>query len=659
MFSLALFALFIIIHRITENKYTLPLILSFVSVIAGAAYLECFNNNISSVTDYLTSAGTVTVTGEITEAGRATGTAYYVIDINTVNGENIGDYNVTVYLNDTLYRGMQVKTTGKFKSFTPTSNYIYSYSQNEFLRFYPDKVSVLRGNSGFNGIFGRIKDRLEYNASRIFHSKTSGVAIAMGLGNKQWLDTDIKDAFIYTGLSHALVVSGLHMSFIAMVTAFLLYFIPVHKKIKNIVIIAFIMFFMSVIGFTPSIIRAGVLVIAYNIGRNLIVETDGLTVLAVVILATLVSNPYSANNAGLLLSYFAYFGVIFSINLAAEKEWGKGKTLLMTTVFAQLFTAPVMSMLDMEVSLLSPLFNVALAIPVNIICVLSFFLPLIYEIPLIGVFLCTVLGPVNDYLIAGLVEIAFFARENLSFAMVNLGSDRVKFTVFVSAALVGIVLLQFKNSRLRKILIFTVPVTVFLCYNYLNRDVVQLRVFDGSSHPAYVISYKDENYLVAAENINNRKLEKRLEELKTDSFEDVILCTNRQPNTDLYSEYSDSIITVNSEMEYNNGLFSVKASVRNRAAGYIINLSGCEIAFSHNKADFTGHTPDIYFFGKEAPKDIVADNYFYFYPVVKATTEMAAQKQAVELYDTLTVKIHAKTGKYTIVKDVKNFGGQL
>ena len=90
-----------------------------------------------------------------------------------------------------------------------------------------------------------------------------------------------------------------------------------------------------------------------------------------------------------------------------------------------------------------------------------------------------------------------------------------------------------------------------------------------------------------------------------------------------------------------------------------LDIYGTTFAFNHNKADMSGEIFDFYFFGSDTPKSVVADNYFYFYPVIKKNVDLVTEKQAKELYDILTIKIKSPSGRYSIVEDVKNFGSRI
>lgn len=193
-----------------------------------------------------------------------------------------------------------------------------------------------------------LKNILEESRQKLYTGRYLQIVKAIGLGEKEELGGDIKQSFKVSGIAHALVVSGLHIGIISRAMGLLMSFLPVSKKIKNVILCLFIFIFMGIIGFTPSVIRAGVLMIFYLLGRNLLLETDNYTVLAVVIGITLFFNPYSAINASLLLSYSAYFGVVTAADIANQKVFGKILTALIISAFAAIFTSPFMAVLGME-----------------------------------------------------------------------------------------------------------------------------------------------------------------------------------------------------------------------------------------------------------------------------------------------------------------------
>ena len=142
MFSLALFALFIFIHKFTRNKYTAALILSFVSMLFGLGYLSAYSHSMFAKTSLLESMDVVEIKGEIKNQGTSGASQYYDIKVDTVNGEKFPSFCVRVYNGDMLERGDIVTMSGKLKSFTAKSNYIYNYSQGIFGYFYTEKIKM-------------------------------------------------------------------------------------------------------------------------------------------------------------------------------------------------------------------------------------------------------------------------------------------------------------------------------------------------------------------------------------------------------------------------------------------------------------------------------------------------------------------------------------
>jgi len=438
----------------------------------------------------------------------------------------------------------------------------------------------------------------------------------------------------------------------------MLYYIPVKKKLKNIVTLAFVGIFMALIGFTPSVIRAGALVISVLISRTLLTETDNYTVLAVIIIITLIINPYSANNGSLLLSYSAYFGVIYAADLCNTKGINKILTVFMLSVFAVLYTCPALAVLDMGTTYLAPVFNFILSPVIMAVCVLSFFRPVISYIPFIGV-IASVIAPVNNILIMFLIRFTEFAEEYFSFAYIEFTDESIKVMIFAVVIAVSMAFIQFEDNKNRIILSVAISMGIVLCYNYLNSNTATIKVFDGSSEPSYIVIYRDKNYLVATENINDKRLTEVTQQLGIDKYDEIICCMKTEADDEMYTIFSDKVTIISQSGVYESDIIEIDTQVNNRRMSYLIHIGELDIGFSHNKADLSEKDIDLYFFGSDIPGDFKATESYYFYPANKKQTEIIKEKHAAELYDVLTIKAKLPDGSYRIVKDVKNFGNQL
>ena len=655
--SLALFVLFTIFHKLTVNRYTHHLVLILLAALIGAGWFGVLKNNMSHKINGFAQLGNITIEGRVTAKDVLGYTNCYQIEVSEINNEKIRNFKVAVYTDDYLEEGDGIVLTGKLKSFTAKSNYLYNYSRGIFAYFYPEKLTKQTAQSPFSAFISQKRTVLIDNARKIFASDTVSTAIAMGLGEKYLLNDTTRQAFTTAGISHALVVSGLHIGIITAVLKCLMYLIPVRKKLKNIVLCVFVFLFMALIGFTPSVVRAGCLIIVATLARTFLKETDNYTVLAMVILVTLISNPYTAANYSLLLSYTAYFGVINGAQICADRNYGDVKTALMITVFAVLYTTPMLSLMGMDMTILSPVFNLLLTYVIMVVCVLSFFLPIVAGIPFIGYLTAISLAPVNDVFIRFLLWFTDFTQNNFSFAMIDTSTDIVRVMVFSALIAVFIAFVQLKNKRHRIIFILTVPIISDLCYNFMNGNAVTVKVFDGSSEPSYIIYADDKTYLVATENINQSTFKDAMEDVKIYKFDEIIFCSLKTADTEMYSQYSDKVTVVSKTENYIKDSFAINSFVRNRQMCCIIDIQGVKIGFNHNKADMSGKEIDLYFFGSSAPDNLDAENCYYFYPVIKKNGDLVAEKQAKELYDILEIKI--RNGKYYVMEDVKNFGSGI
>ncbi len=658
--SLALFIAFIFIHAFTTKKYTKQLVLSFATVLLAFLYFIFHNNLMTEKISKIDGVDNNILIGEVVSVKDYSGSKCYTINVNSINEVKYSFFNVNLYTGYNLKPGEQVKLTGKYKSFTHKSNFTYNYSRNIYGYYYADKIELL-DNTGFSfsKLFANLRNMLINSAKNEYDEISLPIVIAMGIGDKSLIDDNTVKNFSFTGISHALVVSGLHVSFIALIFNLILKPIPVNKKFKNCILSLFIFIFMGIIGFTPSIIRAGCLSIFMLLGRNFIVETDNYTILAVVVLITLIINPYSAASASLLLSYSAYFGVITAAQISEEKGYGKLKSSLLVTTFAVLFASPFLSMFGMVATLVSPIFNLLLSPIILAVCALSFFSSVLGCFPLISLVVKYTFVPINQLLIRFLLLSTEFAHTNFSFALINLSSEYIRVLIF-SAVFASIVSwLQFNNKQLRKIFIIFIPLLAVLCYNQYIKDLVVIRAFDSGSETSFVITRDSKNYLLLAENIKEKRLNQLMNYENLNDFQAVLYCPEKYEFPESVDKYAQDIVYVDRSGEYLIADLPVYAVVEKRNMTYILDVGGTTLGINHKKADMQASKMDFYFFGSDTPQGIKADNIYYFYPLLKKHTDLATQLDADVLYDTLTIKINIKTGNYRIVEDVKNFGSQL
>ena len=174
-----------------------------------------------------------------------------------------------------------------------------------------------------------IKEKLLYSVSTLIPGEEGNLCKAVALGDKYSLSEDTLDMFDKTGLTYLIVVSGMHMSIVAGFLLLLFKKLP-KSTMCNIlrygVTIIFVLLFMAITGFTPSVVRSGVTVIITYCGIVFGRKSDPLNSLGFAATLIALGNPYSVGDIGMLFSFGSVFGIITMympfMSILKEKYYG-------------------------------------------------------------------------------------------------------------------------------------------------------------------------------------------------------------------------------------------------------------------------------------------------------------------------------------------------
>lgn len=203
--------------------------------------------------------------------------------------------------------------------------------------------------------------------------RVSGFLTAELTGDKSAMDDGDYLAMQETGLAHLFAVSGLHCAFLVTLLALL---ISRRQRLLCAVIIPLLLFYMVMVGMSPSVVRACIMQIFLLIAPLFRRGSDPLTSLAAALLVILLCNPFAAASVSLQLSFSATLGmVLLSPRLyKLLTGWYKGKCRplraalcfvaanLSATLSAVVFTAPLTAWYFRIFVLVAPLSSL-LAVP--------------------------------------------------------------------------------------------------------------------------------------------------------------------------------------------------------------------------------------------------------------------------------------------------------
>ena len=189
---------------------------------------------------------------------------------------------------------------------------------------------------------------------------------AMLCGDKTDLDDVTKTMLYRSGIGHLFAVSGTHLAVIAMFFGFIINRLFSSKRIRFILIEAVIVVFIAFAGFSPSVMRAGIMMSAVQCSGIFRRRADTLNSLGICSAAMCAFNPYLVRNVSFSMSLAAAFaagvvGPALDRSLTDKRFVRLSRSFVSVTVVL-FVTLPLAAVYFTEVSVISPVTNL-FAIP--------------------------------------------------------------------------------------------------------------------------------------------------------------------------------------------------------------------------------------------------------------------------------------------------------
>ena len=333
----------IIILLITKNK---KIIVILICLIISIGYVSILENKYSKISD-MPIKEMVTITSDIQEKEyKKVCTAKIVrnnkkILINIKMSQDIP----SMKYGDSLY------IEGEFKQPEEARNY-KGYNYKQYLKTKKiigtvelEKVKILKSSNG--SFIHNIQKYIRDTINGTLTDEEGNLLLAILLGDKDKLSEDIQESFKTSNLSHMLAVSGAHVSYIILGLTYVLQNSIIGKKNEKIVCIIFLLFFMAITNFTPSVTRACIMAILTLFSSIIYRKSDVYTNISVAALITLIFNPYSLLDLGFQLSYGGTIGIIIFIKRIQEKKSNSKvinyiKQMALVSIYANIIIIPIM-----------------------------------------------------------------------------------------------------------------------------------------------------------------------------------------------------------------------------------------------------------------------------------------------------------------------------
>lgn len=185
----------------------------------------------------------------------------------------------------------------------------------------PQAFARLGQGSSFRARTSRLQKRLSTSLRGEMNEDAGGVLAAMTVGDRNHLSSALRSAYRGAGLSHVLVVSGLHVSILCgdILSSLLPYEWEQsyrRRRYRAIFKALLAVLLAGVTGFTPSVCRAAVAVWVSALGVWVYGASDALTSLAAAGILMTARNSYAVCDIGFELSFAAVLGTLAGAELS-------------------------------------------------------------------------------------------------------------------------------------------------------------------------------------------------------------------------------------------------------------------------------------------------------------------------------------------------------
>lgn len=288
---------------------------------ASAAFAGCYLTFDVSQQKYerIAEREECTVLGTVTERVGADGMTVYRFRVQEIDGQRqsfdaelICEFNASLQVGDSFTAAAKPSTYDQLNSLYANEN--YALAQGLRLQFaVKDQAEVTQTSEGAflpRIALHKLNNALCRELLNLCENQSGGLACALLLGNKSFLQGTLARDFERAGASHMLALSGMHVSILIGALGLLLGKLRVHRKARAVLLVAASVGYLLLTGVSVSALRAVAMMCTLQLSYLLASDNDTLTSLGLVGAAILLLDPFSACDTGFILSFLATFGIV-------------------------------------------------------------------------------------------------------------------------------------------------------------------------------------------------------------------------------------------------------------------------------------------------------------------------------------------------------------
>ncbi len=195
------------------------------------------------------------------------------------------------------------------------------------------KIMIL--NNKTKGIY-QIKNALIKRIEKMPHKEYYYTFI---LGNKNYIDEDTWQAYQKNGITHLFAISGMHIAIFVAIINKIFQVCSINKKFKNGVIILFVLFYLCLTNYAPSILRASIFFIFKSLNQKYNLKLPTIKILLYTIIFIIFLNPHIIFNIGFSYSVISTASlIIFSKQITSNNYFLQ---ILKSSLIINIATLPI------------------------------------------------------------------------------------------------------------------------------------------------------------------------------------------------------------------------------------------------------------------------------------------------------------------------------
>ncbi len=309
------------------HSYAIILLVVLLGVVAAARYNFQPENNLAQ---YTFPDKQYSISGQIEKRRIYPHKQRLVLDNVLIGNVNFsGKILVTIKKIDTpFFTGDRITYTGSLYFPTGPCNpgefdyRNYLQKRNIFLLSYANKKIDYQVDPidyfSLRKVADKLKMKIMDNIEQAMTGEAANILKALIVGARDELADQTREIFVHSGTIHILAVSGLHVAYVTLSLFVIFSFLRLPDKLRTIFIVLGLVFYIVLVDFKPSVVRAVIMASIILIGKSWEKRVNVYNSLATAGFIQLLVSPNQLFDAGFQLSFAAVFSIVYFYNRLSQ-----------------------------------------------------------------------------------------------------------------------------------------------------------------------------------------------------------------------------------------------------------------------------------------------------------------------------------------------------